>query len=330
MLKNIKSYQWVFRMDYNYSQILPKAIVAAQNIYSGKQYESVISSYAEDLLENTEKAAEYWSTRYFVAQVYLDLYLRTNNQQYMEESFDIAYDNVTFLLGEQRKLNKIYLDDVEEVIVNEPDYRYLTDEEKKEKKKLYNEEKKLAKEYNKSLVEARKVELPSIYEPLILNCELLFTLADEKNISAEEKANIDAILQTSSNGIFISKPINDIYSFANDSNKYSATVTKDEIIIPADLLTAKAKISLTVTDNNTTETFTDCQIKKVERNGNEIQSFFAYITSEKMRKYEWSNDTNILITIKYEDVYDKEITLKYHVSEYDKRLLGDKVVFEQE
>jgi len=320
----------IFRTDYNYSQILPKAIVAAQNTYSGKQYESVISNFAEDLLENTEKASEYWSTRYFVAQVYLDLYSRTNKQQYIDEAFDIAYDNVTFLLGEQRKLNEDYLNDVEEVIVNEPDYRYLTDEEKKEKRKLYSEEKKRVKEYNKSLVEARKVELPSIYEPLVLNCELLFALADEKNVSAEERANIDAILQTSSNGIFMSKPINDIYSFANDSNKYSATVTKDEIIIPADLLTARAKILLTVTDNNTTETFTDCQIKKVERNGNDIQSFSTYVTSEKMRKYEWSNDTNLFITIKYEDVYDKEITLKYYVKEYEKRLFGDKVVLEQE
>ena len=49
----------------------------------------------------------------------------------MEEAFDIAYDNVTLLLGEQRKLNEVYLADVEEVIVNEPDDRYLTDEEKK-------------------------------------------------------------------------------------------------------------------------------------------------------------------------------------------------------
>ena len=320
----------IFRTDYNYAQILPKAIVAAQNTYSGNQYETVISGYAEDLLENTEKTAEYWSIRYFAAQVYLDLYSRTNKQQYIDAAFEITYDNVTVLLGEQRKLNFTYQNDVEEVTVEEPDYRYLTDKEKKEKKKLYKEEKKRAKEYNKLLLDARKTELPSMYEPLVLNCELLFALADEMNISDEEKANIDAILQTSSNGIFIIKPINDIYSFTNNSNKYSVTVTKDEIIIPADLLSAESEIQLMVMFNNATKTFSDCQIKRVERNGNDIESFAVYVTSEQMKKYTWSEDTTLIITIKYGDVYDKELTLKYRVSEYEKRLFGDKVVFVQE
>ena len=40
------------------------------------------------------------------------------------------------------------------------------------------EEKKQIQDYNKMLKEGRKVELVPLYEPLILNCDLLFALAD--------------------------------------------------------------------------------------------------------------------------------------------------------
>lgn len=320
----------LFRKDYNYAQILPKAIVAAQNKYSGSKYEAVISSYVDDLLSNTEKSEEYWSIRYFAAQVYLDLYAKTDKKVYLEQAYEITYDNVTLLLNEQRKINDTYLSEVKEVTIEEPDYRYLTDKEKKEKKKQYSEEKEQVKKYNKALKEERKTELPSIYEPLIVNCELLFALADEMNISSKEKADIEAIMQSSSNGTFIIKPVNEFYSFTNSKDGYSASVTKDEIIIPVSLLSAESEISITVSDKSTSKTFTDCKIKKVERKGKDINSFSAYVSSAQFKKHDWSKDAKMAITIKYCDVYDKEYVLNYRVSEYEKHWYGDKVVFVQE
>ena len=41
----------------------------------------------------------------------------------------------------------------------------------------------------------RETELPALYEPLVLNCDLLFALADEMQISDMEKTEIEAILQ---------------------------------------------------------------------------------------------------------------------------------------
>lgn len=320
----------IFRKDYNYAQILSKAIVAAQNQYSGNKYETVINGYATDLIDNTEKSEEYWSTRYFAAQVYLDLYSKTNKKAYLEKAYDIAYDNVTLLLKQQRVINETYLKDVVEVTVEEPDYRYLTEKEKKEKKDQFNEEKKQAKAYNKAIKEDRKTELPSIYEPLVVNCELLFALADEMKISTAEKADIENILQTSTNGTFISKPVNDMYSFGGSSEQYTASVTKDEIIIPACLLTANSEIQIVVSDGKTTNTITDCRIKKVERNGKDIESFDAYVSSEQYKKQTWGKDTKVIIKIKYGDVYDKEYSLTYKVSEYESHWYGDKVVFVQE
>ena len=155
----------ICRQDFNYLQILPKAIVAAQETYSGNQYVTVISEYADAIIANT--TSEDWSTRYFAAQVYLDLYSKTNNRTYLDAAYKIASENVTVLLKNQRTLNTSYLNPIVEQTAVEPDYRYMTDKEKKDAKKEYEAERKRVKEYNKALKEARKTELPSLYEPLV-------------------------------------------------------------------------------------------------------------------------------------------------------------------
>ena len=318
----------IYRKDYDYVQILPKAIVAAQSVYTDEQYVSVLKDYADAIIYNT--STEDWSLRYFVAQVYLDLYARTKDQSYLDSAYKIAYDNVTILLKGQRSLNETYLKDVQEVKVEEPDYKYMDEKEKKEKKKEYEEEQKRVKKYNKALKEERITELPSLYEPLVVNCELLFALADELGISDTEKADIEAILKTSTNGTFMTKPINDAYSFNDSAKQYSISFDKDEISIPADLLTAESKVTVYVTDNNNTETFDDCEIKKVVRKGSSIDTFTANYSSKKLKKYKWTPDSKVTVEIKYNDANEKTITFNYGVVEYEKRVTGDKVVFGEE
>ena len=318
----------IYRKDYDYVQILPKAIVAAQSVYSGDQYIYNIKEFADAIVKNT--STEDWSLRYFVAQVYMDLYARTEDRSYLDSAYKIAYDNVTILLKGQRSLNETYLKDVQEVKVEEPDYKYMDEKEKKEKKKEYEEEQKRVKKYNKALKEERITELPSLYEPLVVNCELLFALADELGISDTEKADIEAILKTSTNGTFMTKPINDAYSFNDLAKQYSVSFKKDEISIPADLLTAESKVTISVTDNNKTETIDDCDVKKVVRKGSSIDTFTAYYSSKKLKKYKWTPDSKISLEIKYGDANDKLITFNYRVVEYEKRIIGDKVVFGEE
>lgn len=318
----------IYRKDYDYVQILPKAIVAAQSVYTGEQYISSIKEFADAIIENT--STEDWSLRYFVAQVYLDLYARTKDQSYLDSAYKIAYDNVTILLKGQRSLNETYLKDVQEVKVEEPDYKYMDEKEKKEKKKEYEEERDRAKKYNKALKEERVTELPSLYEPLVVNCELLFALADELGISDTEKSDIEAILKTDTNGTFLTKPINDAYSFNGSGNKYSINFEKDVINIPADLLTAESKVTVSVTDNNKTETFDDCEVKKVVRKGSSIDTFTANYSSKQLKKYKWTPDSKVSVEIKYGDANDKTITFNFGVAEYEKHIPGDKVVFEEE
>ena len=317
----------IYRKDFNYAKILPKAIVAAQNVYSGDEYISNVQAFAEALIKNT--STEDWSSRYFVAQVYLDLYSRTNNREYLEDAYQIAYDNVTILLKEQRAINNAYLSDVKELTVEEPDYRYLTEQEKKEKKEWYKEEQRRVKAYNKELRETRKTELPALYEPLVLNCELLFALADKLSISDTEKAEIEAILRTGSNGTFIVKPINDAYSFSNRNNQYSVEFDGDSLLIPVDLLSAGSVITITVTESGNSVTFDDCEITKVERKGKTIDTFVAHVSSKQLKKYDWTANSQVTITITYGDAYDRSIKMNFIVSEFQEHWYGDKVVFEQ-
>ena len=318
----------IYRKDYNYVQILPKAIVAAQETYTGDEYISRVQAFTDAIMENT--TTEEWSTRYFAAQVYLDLYARTANREYLEAAYNIAYDNVTILLDEQRKLNATYLEDVQELTVPEPDYRFMTEKEKEEAEKEYKAEQKRLKAYNKALKDARETELPPLYEPLVLNCDLLFALADEMGISSREKAEIEDILQTDKNGVFLSKPVNDRYSFTTEKTDYSIEFTKDKIVIPAELLTVGAEVVVSVSDGGNSTTFNDCVVSKVVREGDTISTFKATITSKLMNDYGWTENSKVTVKIINADD-DNPLVFKFKVVEFkDNWLIADKVVFAEE
>jgi len=319
----------IYRKDYNYVQILPKAIVAAQKTSWGSTYVTKVEAFAKAIIENTEKSDESWSVRYFAAQAYLDLYSRTDDRSYLKEAYNIAYDNMTLLLDGQRNLNATYLAEVKELTVEEPDYRYLTDAQKEEREKEYKEEQKRLKAYNKELKTARETELPPLYEPLILNCDLLFALAEEIGIKSSEKAKIEAILQTDSNGIFLSDAVNNRYSFDVGNDKFSIQLDQKQLVIPVNLLSAGAEIVVTVTDGGKTTTFDDYTVKKVEREGATVDTFFAYFTSEEMKDYKWSSTAKIKVEIFNGESYEATI-FNFKVVEYkDNWMIGDKVVFQQ-
>ena len=318
----------IYRKDVNYARILPKAIVAAQKCCSGNDYITVVMGYIDDLISNTD--TNDWAARYFAAQVCLDLYSKTNDKDFLNNSYKLVHDNVIALLPEQQKINETYAEDVKEIVIEGPDYRYLSTEQKNKKEKEYKAEKNKVNEYNNQLKECRKTELPELYEPLVLNCELLFALAQKKDISQSEKKEIELLLKTDNRGTFIVEPINVAYSFHNKNSKYSVNISKDGIIIPASLLTKKSKIEIAVTEGKSKQIFDDFKITKVERNGNNVSDFSVIIESDKWDDYKWTADSKITITIKYCDAYNKICSLNYKVSMVEEHWYGNKVVFEQE
>ena len=84
------------------------AIVADSRHVPSEQYVSVISKYADAIIENTEISTDDWSTRYFAGRHIL-IYMQRRIKRVSEKAYQIAYDNMTVLLGGQRTLNTQYL-----------------------------------------------------------------------------------------------------------------------------------------------------------------------------------------------------------------------------
>ena len=154
-------------------------------------------------------------------------------------------------------------------------------------------------------------------------------MANEKDISSSEKKEIEEILQTDKNGIFLSDIANNKFSFSGTIDKYDVKLSKDEIIIPSCALMDGAIVSATITDGGSTTVLDDFVIKQVKREGKTIDTFSATYTSKKMKSYKWTADSKITISIGYGENYDP-LSFDFIVSEYsDKGLLPDKVVFKQ-
>lgn len=189
----------IFRRDYEYARILPLAIIAAHEEQDTISYIETATRYSETILRNTTNNE--WPLRYFAAQTFIELFSLTNNHDYLLRAYDIALSNVNYMVEEQKSLNSTYLENVKTITAD------------KTATKSQQEE---IKQYNKLLTGKRKTELPPIYEPLLLNCELLFSLAEELGMPETELQRIDGILHENGEPIFLIEPINAQYSMKSD------------------------------------------------------------------------------------------------------------------
>ena len=310
----------IFRYDVQYAEFLPMAIVAAQSVYANDkdQYVKVIEKFTDTLNSPHQKR---WELKYFAAQSYMDLYAKTKNTEYLKKAYEIAKDNVNSLVNEQEALNDTYLNDVKELTLSGPDTELLTKDE------LKAQQKELDK-LNKSLKGKRKTELPELYEPLIINCELLFSLADELKIDSKEKGSINGILD----GVFIVDPVIEKYSF---DKKHTNTIefSEDALIIPANILTASALITAVVSNSN--ETIADFELTEVERTDTSISCFKAYYESDKLDDVDWKVGDKVTFTVSNGEYYD-DVVFVFRVKEvksgawaWIQGIFGsDKVIFE--
>lgn len=309
----------IFRYDNQYGEFLPMAIVAAQSVYANDkdQYVKVIEKYADTL--NSPYQGK-WELKYFAAQTYMDLYTKTKDTEYLKKAYEIAKDNVNSLVKEQEALNRAYLNDLQELTFSESDIKLLSKDEIKAQQKELDK-------LNKSLKEKRKTELPELYEPLVVNCELLFALADELNIDNKEKNEINGILS----GVFIVDPVAEKYSF-DSKRSYSIEFAEDEIIIPANILTNSATVTVAV---NNGDKIADFVLDKVERTDNTISSFGAHYESKKLKSTDWKVGDKITFTISNGEYCD-DVVLVFKVKEiktgawnWIKGVFGsNKVIFE--
>lgn len=276
----------IFRKDYELAQTMPVVIIAAEHVFNGSEYTGTIERYLDLMLTNT--ANDDWALRYFAAQTYIDLYNRSSNTSYLNKAYDLVLNNVTHLVREQLTMNEEFMADVKTMSIP---------------KGTSAPRQKEIEQYNKLLEEERKKATAPISDALVLNCDLLFALADTLEISEAEQQKIDGILHDDGERLFLVAPVDDVYWF-NNPNVYASgemidiSFTKNAITIPAAYVTADAMVTVTVTNAEGDQTYVDWELTKVDRKDkSDIFSFIATYSSPTMKKCDLVAGATIVIEV---------------------------------
>lgn len=309
----------IFRKDKDYAEVLPMAIIAAKETMSAENYKKTADDYCSVILSNTKD--EDWTLKYFVATIYMDLYSTSKNSSYLDKAYKIVFDNVVNLVDEQKELNSTYLADVQEIEIDKD----ATKREEKETKK-----------YNKLIKEERKKELPPVSEALYLNCDLLFSLADQRDISSTEQKKIDSILHENGDNIFLTEPLDARFWFdsdKNDFNKDDIDITFDgnSITVPANCVDDRSEITVTVSDDKSKTTLDDWKISEVERpKKSELTDYTATFVSDKGDDYDYQEGETVKVRITpVAEASDEYFEYTYNVVPVKKFLVFNGVEFER-
>lgn len=304
----------IFRKDYYLARAIPNVIASGKETMSDNEFVTFASDQLKKLIDNTED--EEWALKYYAAMIYIDIYRISQNKDYINKAYEITLNNINHLKEQQTKLNNEYLADVVEV---------------KPGDNALKAEKNSIKDYNKSLKEKRKTEFPPIYEPLTLNLELLFSLADVIEISDQEKNRIENILHKEG-ALFLIDAVNNRFTFNPTSKHYNAEYDKDEFSVPVSAVNSDAYLKVTVTNDGETSTYTDWAISSVKRDGKTVSDFTAVYSSSDAKKQSWSENSTVRVEV-FENKNSSEPyeTFNFKVSKYKKRIwpLSNIVEFEQ-
>lgn len=276
----------IFRRDYDLAQALPLAIVAARNVQDDAQYAQSAARYVQSILDNTDH--DDWTLRYFAAQTCVELCALTGDESYLQQAYDIALSNVNDLVTEQRAANAAYLAEVEKAEAPQG----ATEAQKKD-----------VEDYNRMLTEERKAELPPTDEALLLNCDLLFALANELGVSDAQRQSIDGILHEDGAPLFLVPPLDRLYWMTGEAQEAPAESIdigygRSTVTVPAQYVTDGAAIAVTVVTENGSVTFEDWTLQKVERKDkDDLASFIATYKSSAAGAHGYAVGSRIHIEI---------------------------------
>lgn len=316
--RNLYSHSRIFRKDYDFARVLPIGILSAKEVCEKEEYIKIAENYSKTIIENADNND--WTLSYFVAQVYLDLYAQTEDERYLQSAYKLSYNNMNYLVDEQKEFNRNYLEDI--AIVDVPE-----DSTKRMKKEI--------KQYNKMLKVERKTELPPVNEALYLNCDLLFALADKLNISSEEKEKVNSILHENGDSIFLNKVIDNRFWFnkTTDINSEDVDVVfkGDEFILPATYMSTRSSIKITIINGENREVFDDWTIKKVTRKEkSEYTEFTALYQCKSAQKFKYEDGMEIIIEIiPIIEEPEETITFKYKAIGSKKLFIFRNIEFER-
>ena len=276
----------IIRKDIDYANVLPMIIISAKETMTEDEYVKLATEYCSLICENTKDAD--WSLRYFVAQIYIDIYALTHDNEYLEKAYDIAKYNVNIMVEEQRAMNVAYLSPIKEV---------------KAEKDATKREKEEVKQYNKLLKEERKIALPPVSEALYLNCDLLFSLMEQLGNDPEEMEEIEAILHENDDNTFLTEALDKRFRYGNESDSLNLEDIRvdfdgDEIEIPAIFISDHSKISVVVTNKERKTDIEDWIVSKVDRNKKtDCSEFMVFYKSKEGKSYKYKDGETVKIIV---------------------------------
>ena len=307
-LDAVKSYETystrIFRKDYHYAKVLPLAITAASEVYNSEEYITEAARFASRIIANCDQ--EDWVLRYFAAETYVELAGRTKDDSYLQLAYDIAINNVNYLSRKQVANNQEFLAEIKPAEIPAG----ATSSKKKE-----------IETYNKGQSEARKVAVPPVSEALILNADLLFSLAKQMNIGELDQSKITGILYGHGSALFLNPLMNGLYSFdakeSIDSASIDVSFDGKEIKIPARYLTENTMISVGGLDTSGKMfSINGWTIKSVERkNKADIETFIATLNSQEASSFKYSEGSTVWINLNsYGDSHTPDMRLVFSVA----------------
>ena len=264
---------------------MPVAITAAHETLPEDEYIEKAVHYCEKIIDNAKD--EQWGVLYFAAKTYCDLYELTDAKDYLEKAYQVSLNCANYLLDEQRELVRVYVDNIKKVEIPKGSSKEKSEE---------------IRNYNKMLTEKRKKELPPVYEPLLIDCELLFSIAKELDIDEKEKSRIDSILRGEDNTIIPVIPIDNLYSFdsgeGNTEDEIDIRFTGDSVWIPVQYVTEQSMISASISAASISGFYDDWELSEVKREkAGDITTYYAIYKSAEATKVTYSEGDAINIRI---------------------------------
>ena len=273
----------IFKKDHELAKALAIGLVDERKVLTDPAYVARAPEYCQLIIDNIE--TEDWALRYLVSQTYVDLGALTKDKSYYEKAYEYTKENVNYLIDEQTKNNKVYLAPIKELEV---------------KKGATKAQKEETKAYNKWIKEERKKELPPAYEPLILNCQLLFAIADELKIPKSEKETIDKMLHPNNEPLFLTSTLDDEFRYGTkeDIELVDPVFKGKEVVVPANYLVPGSTLKVTVIDNGTSTVYEDWVLNEVDRNkAASVEKFSAVYSSKSIGKQHYGADAKIEVEI---------------------------------
>lgn len=253
----------ILRKDRTYAKALTVALLASEQL-DDQTYLDHGKRWAEAILLNS--AEDDWALRYYAAQTYVALAGKSGDSGYLALAYETALDNANELLAKQRDLNDTYLAPLAK-LDGAASLPWSSDEEKERDS------------YNRMLESERKVELAPLYEPLLMNLELIRAIHTEHPEVVPDTTTADEIVH-GAGSLFLVPALDARYTFSDSESTQDAPgIVYDcaELRVPATLVTASAVISSEVVADGAATTIDDWFLDHVDRDDSEGASAFVAV-----------------------------------------------------